>query len=234
MESETRAKLSLEELEDLQREILQTRAKLKEQSLKKGFFSDIKITKLKDQEHTLMLDQALLIDRYLLASDVSYQKLAKENMALLQSDNIKFKVHSREYSFFGSYATRFKGKVLNVGLSKISSFDSNLAILPFDQFEYPVRLHGTIDHFGRINLKTIKTKASFLKNLPKSYRGVINKEGKIQLAVSERETDLFFGGKLIISHLMARHFVDNASGFEQFLRNKTSMIEAINQYRDQL
>lgn len=221
--------------------IIQTEKKIRELNRRISILKEknalIKFLFLKRLERQVLQLEAKQfnnIDKYLVLSSPAYQMIVNENLALLQKQDIEFIVYQYDYLLYGTYTSKMEGQIHANGCSYSNAVGSNFEILPFDSLKYSSELKGQMDHWGKVNLKTTKTKMALFKSLPKKFKGHIDAQGQIHLTNIENEWDIVSGGKFAISKLIASHFIDDEIKKEKFFDNKQRLKELIFEYRERL
>lgn len=208
--------------------------KVEETKSKKRFLYTFKIKKLERLIAKLEAQQFIEVDAYLDETLPEYTVLVTQNLTLLKTDHIVFKVYDQDYTYKGSYTKEIKGDIHANGYSYSHSEKTNWANLPFENWAYTKEMEGQINHWGQINLITTKTGMAFLKNLPKEFEGFVNEEGFIKIKNIKNEWDVFTQGKMTIGKLIANHFGNNEEKLELFTANKIKLKTLITEFRKAL
>lgn len=178
----------------------------------------------------LKKEKLKLIDLYLQERNADYKALVESNMSLVSGEDIHFKVTSITPSLLSSHSMRFAGYVSNKGYAYCNTQKGNFFLNPFADYLFPQKIEGMIDHWGKFKLVTTARGLGLFKTLPKNYVGQISDKGQIELIISETETDILSGGRLMIDRLMANLFSGNSQGLRLFQQNISEMNERISAF----
>lgn len=168
-------------------------------------------------------------DNYLLKNDPAYLSIANENLKLMASVGVYFKVTSTTMAVLHSHSTRFKGNLSENGYAYCYTDQGNFPLNPVAEYMFPKRIQGSVDHWGNLNLKAVSAGFGFIQTLPVDYKGVIHSNGTIELNINETESDFLSGGRLMIDKMMANVFGSNDSAKRQFAENRNKMRQKVNE-----
>lgn len=172
-------------------------------------------------------------DIHLMNSDDSYRELAKNNIRLVASEDIFFKVTTTSIGMVSNYASQFRGSISDNGHAYCHSVEGNFPLAPVAQYMFPKAISGQIDHWGNIHLKTSSTGMAIFRTLPTGYSGRILANGKVGLRILKTETDILTGGWQMIDKLMANVFGSNSVARVQFSENRRLLREKVNNLIDE-
>jgi len=189
---------------------------------------------LKRRLERLEAKQFYSVDKYLCTNDENYLRITKQSQKLLETNQIEFVIYDQDFPFLGTYTKKVEGSIHSNGFSYSYSIQSNLAIIPFDNLRYTSEMTGMIDYWGRINLKTTRTKYALFKTVPKRFLGIITSEGLIQLQNIENEFDIFTSGMATIGKLIANHFGGDVLKEQEFFKNKDLLTKMVLEFRKNL
>ncbi len=195
----------------------------------KLFFLEYLKSKLKKLESL----QFSSIDEYLSETDEEYKNTIQKNYELLKTKNIVFTVYHEEFSFFGNHTKTLEGDIHQNGYSYSKSGKTNLKNFDFDKTEYIEEMKGKIDYWGKLNLKTTKTKFAMFKNLPKKFIGEIGSEGAIEIRNVENDLKII-SPSVNIGKLIANHFGNDENKNQEFNSNKLYLKNRIEDFRKEL
>lgn len=168
-----------------------------------------------------------LADNYLLKNDAEYIALAKENLKIMESSDLYFKVTATTMAVMHSHSTSFKGNISENGYAYCYTHQGNFPLNPVAEYMFPKRLVGHVNHWGELQLKAVTSGFGLIHTLPKDYRGRITADGSVELNINKTESDFLSGGKLMIDKMMANIFGSDQHAKKQFALNRQKMQAAV-------
>lgn len=196
-----------------------------------GLFAE-REKRLKQEEYDDLNDkQTEACAKYLQANDKEYQRFHMEILKLFSRKSIRFKVYQTGLANRGGYGTRFTGRIHENGYSYLD-VQETMGMGLFGAMQYPKRIEGKIDQWGKIELHTVETAIAFANNLPDIIEGSIDDQGNIRLETISCTSDI--GGSGIISKLIADHFGHQPLHREVFLKMRALLIGKISKLRKEL
>lgn len=189
---------------------------------------------LKHKLEKLQQKQFYSVDEYLINTDKTYLNIAQESLKILEEDEIEFIVYEEQYSVIGNYTEKVEGTIHSNGCSYSYSKERNFPSLPFDSWRYTAEMTGNIDYWGRVYLKTSKTKYAMFKNVPNRFKGYVSTEGEIKLLNIKNDYDFISSGRATMGKLIAKHFAGDENKKAEFFANKEILAKMILEYRKTL
>lgn len=167
-------------------------------------------------------------------SNDEFKRIANENYALLKNLNFQLKTRTIAGSIFGYYSSELQGNINANGVVYCRTKKSNFPIINlFASFEFSSKYKGEIDCLGNIILRTVSVGGALIKNLPSSFTGDVQNNGKdILVETNVRDNDFTLGGKMIISEIVGNPFGKQIDKKKQFFANKKRLEQIIDEYRN--
>lgn len=199
------------------------------------FFKRVRLqileTKIKKIDKIIFDD----VDQYLLINNSEYLKLSERNYELLENPKIIFNVYEIAVSSNLKFSENFKGKLRNNGYAYVYENDSKYGYVSYNynDFKFPSKITGSVNHFGIINLKTLETGSKTFRKLPSEYIGKVGKDGRMELEINEckNEIDLLSRGDFCIGKLIGNYFNSNQIKTNEFNENISKMLKMMEEFK---
>ncbi len=162
-----------------------------------------------------------------------FKRIANQNHELLKSLNFKLKTRTTGASLLGYFTSEMKGSINHNGVVYFKTKKTNFPIIRLtSSFEFPSKFKGEIDCLGNIKLQATLVDAAFLKTIPSTFIGTIEKNGReIIVETTDRDYDLTFSGKLIVSEIVGNLFEKQNNNKGLFFSNKRKLESILEEYR---
>ncbi|PKQ63816.1 hypothetical protein BZG02_07265 [Labilibaculum filiforme] len=198
-------------------------------------FGDSIITYIRYKQKEIELKNTInqLLAPLLEANNPEFRQIANENYELLKNLNFQLKTRTLAGSVFGYYSSELQGNINQNGVVYCRTKKSNFPIINlFASFEFTSLYKGEVDCLGNIILRTAKLDGAFIKTIPSTFTGTIQKNGKdILVETNVCDNDFTLGGKIIIYEIVGNPFGKQNDKKDLFFSNKKKLEHILLQYR---
>jgi len=201
---------------ELAKKIIELNEKLKQPKKK---YRQSTVDKLEDIRLALTLD-------YLEVTDREFIKVWNQNMDILSSKDLHFKVTDVNPKLFKAYSREFYGVIDNNFNLKIEKKETGSVLFPIRRYRYHLQLTGIIDALGRTQLEVTNNERTFSSyTVVDSFKGSINKEGTINLKVKKTSLSTFRSNEIWkLSCSLLKISTENKN---QFLANREIILNKV-------
>lgn len=113
-------------------------------------------------------------------NDPGFLKLARRNQELLTTNSLELKVYRSTASPFASYTRLLEGNIHENGILYLAIASSNIILINFEKYKYPMSYYGYFNYLGEMKLKAYKVGfAHPLGLVPTKFKGSVDETGNV-------------------------------------------------------
>lgn len=189
--------------------------------------------KYKQKEIKLRNNIYQLLTPILEENNLEFKQIASQNYEILKNLSFKLKTRTVGASLLGYYTYEMQGSINPNGVIYCRTRKTNFPIFRlFASYEFPSMFKGKIDCLGNIKLQAVSVDNAFLKTIPNTFTGTVEKNGRdIIIETNDRDYDFTLSGKLIVSEIVGNPFGKQNSIKDLFFSNKRKLESILEENR---
>lgn len=185
------------------------------------------LKKLKKQSSRL--DDLLLT--HLSEKDPEFSSWVQENMNLLSTSGIKFKVTDEGGSPWTYMTKSFRGKIHGNGYLYFKAKNTAFEVVEILSHYYPSKYIGRINALGDVVVVAAGKAFSIIgSRVPSAFIGAINPKGGISFEVTDSWFEI--DGHVHVNKIIADPFKGKSSSRRAFLQNRSQIRRAIQDWKN--